>query len=80
MSLCIDKNPPADEMRSLDAELTRLGKAHEFYFYANAGHAFNRKGWDGYRPEADGTSWTRTLDFLNRHLNEVSQKKAAGAR
>ena len=76
----LDKNPPADEMRSLDAELTRLGKAHEFYFYANAGHAFNRKNWDGYRSEADGTSWTRTLDFLNRHLNEVSQKNAAGAR
>lgn len=32
----LDKNPPPDEMRRLDAELTRLGKPHEFYFYANA--------------------------------------------
>jgi len=60
----LDQNPPADEMRTLDAELTRLGKPHEFYFYPNAGHAFNRKGWDGYRPEADAASWPRTLDFL----------------
>ena len=29
----LDKNPPADEMRKLDAELKRLGKPHEFYFY-----------------------------------------------
>ena len=28
----LDKNPPPDEMRQLDAELTRLGKTHEFFF------------------------------------------------
>ena len=76
----LDKNPPADEMRTLDAELTRLGKAHEFYFYPNAGHAFNRKGWDGYRPEADAASWPRTIDFFNKHLVEATHKKAAVGR
>ncbi len=75
----LDKNPPADEMRTLDAELTRLGKAHEFYFYANAGHAFNRKGWDGYRPEADAASWPRTLDFFRKHLTDMRPKKADAA-
>jgi carboxymethylenebutenolidase len=73
----LDKNPPADEMRSLDAELTRLGKPHEFYFYPNAGHAFNRQGWDGYRPEADAVSWPRTLDFFRKHLLDVAPKRAA---
>jgi carboxymethylenebutenolidase len=76
----LDKNPPADEMRTLDAELTRLGKPHEFYFYPNAGHAFNRKGWDGYRPEADAASWPRTLDFFRKHLLDVAPKRAAAAR
>ena len=76
----LDKNPPADEMRTLDAELTRLGKSHEFYFYPNAGHAFNRKGWDGYRLEADTTSWPRTLDFFRKHLADVASRKAAAAR
>jgi carboxymethylenebutenolidase len=75
----LDKNPPADEMRTLDAELKRLGKAHEFYFYPNAGHAFNRKGWDGYRPEADAASWPRTLDFFQRHLVGGTVKKVAAA-
>jgi carboxymethylenebutenolidase len=75
----LDKNPPADEMRTLDAELTRLGKLHEFYFYPNAGHAFNRKGWEGYRPEADAASWPRTLDFFRRHLLEVTAKKAVAS-
>jgi len=76
----LDKNPPADEMRTLDAELTRLGKSHEFFFYPGAGHAFNRKGWDGYRPDADAASWPRTLDFFKKHLVDVLTKKAAAAR
>lgn len=73
----LDKNPPTDEMRTLDAELTRLGKLHEFYFYPNAGHAFNRKGWEGYRPEADAASWPRTLDFFAKHLLGVASKRVA---
>jgi carboxymethylenebutenolidase len=76
----LDKNPPPDEMRTLDAELTLLGKPHEFYFYPNAGHAFNRKGWDGYRPDADAASWPRTLDFFRKHLGDRTPKKAAAAR
>ena len=60
----VDKSPSPDEMRRLDAELTKLGKAHEFYFYPGAGHAFNRKGGEGYRPDADAVSWPRTLEFL----------------
>jgi len=76
----LDKNPPADEMRTLDAELTRLGKPHEFYFYPNAGHAFNRKGWDGYRPEADAASWPRALDFFRKYLLDATPRKAAAAR
>ena len=63
-----------------NAELTRLGKQHEFFFYAGAPHGFNRNGWDGYRPEADATSWARTLDFFKKHLGEMTTKKAAATR
>jgi carboxymethylenebutenolidase len=76
----LDKNPPPDEMRTLDAELTRLGKPHEFCFYPGAGHAFNRKGWDGYRADADAVSWPRTLDFFSKHLGEATPKKVMAAR
>jgi len=64
-------------MRRLGAELTKLGKKHEFFYYADAPHGFNRSGWHGYRPEADTTSWARTLDFFKQHLGEVSTKQAA---
>jgi carboxymethylenebutenolidase len=75
----LDKNPPPDEMRKLDAELTRLGKEHEYFFYADAPHGFNRSGWKGYRPEADQTSWARSLEFFNKHLGQVAEKKTAAA-
>ena len=73
----LDKNPPPDEMRRLDAELTKFGKEHEFFFYANAPHGFNRNRWDGYRPQADTISWARTLDFFGKHLGDVSAANAA---
>jgi carboxymethylenebutenolidase len=73
----LDRSPPPDEMRTLDAELRRLGKAHEFFFYPEAAHAFNRSDWKAYRPEHDATSWARTLDFFARHLAQTPQRRAA---
>jgi carboxymethylenebutenolidase len=75
----LDKNPPPDEMRKLDAELSRLGKAHEFFFYAEAPHGFNKSGWNGYKPEHDKTSWARTLEFFSKHLGAAAEKKIAAA-
>jgi carboxymethylenebutenolidase len=75
----LDKNPPPDEMRTLDAELRRLGKEHEFYFYLDAPHGFNRSDSSSYKPDHDKTSWARTLDFFNRHLSAVDVRKAAAA-
>ena len=73
----LDKNPPPDEMHRLDAELTRLGKEHQFFFYPDAPHGFNRSGWNGYRPDADSASWQRTLEFFGKHLGAAAAKKAA---
>ncbi len=64
-----DTNPSPEDMRRLDAELTRHGKAHEFHVYPNAAHAFmNFTNAKLYREEAARLSWPRTLDFFARHL------------
>jgi carboxymethylenebutenolidase len=64
-----DPNPSPDDMRKLDAELTRLGKAHEFHTYANAGHGFmDFTNTQRYREHAERASWPRTLDFFAKYL------------
>lgn len=63
-----DKNPSQEDMRKLDAELTKLNKPHEFYSYENAGHAFMDHTKESYRRQADESSWPRTLNFLKRQL------------
>ncbi len=64
-----DTNPSPDDMRRLDAELTRHGKAHEFHTYSNAGHAFmNFTNAERYRGDAENVAWPRTLEFLGRYL------------
>jgi dienelactone hydrolase len=35
-----DPNPSPADVAKISAELTRLGKPHEFHGYAGAGHAF----------------------------------------
>lgn len=65
-----DTNPSPEDMRKIDAELTRHGKLHEFHVYENAGHAFmNFTNAERYREAATNKSWPRTLEFLARHLS-----------
>jgi len=64
-----DSNPSPEDMHSLEQELTRLGKRHEFYSYTGAGHAFmNFVNPERYREAASELSWPRTLSFLSREL------------
>jgi carboxymethylenebutenolidase len=63
-----DKNPSLADMRKLDAEMTRLGKLHEFHSYANAAHAFANFGSAAYREHAAKASWPRTFGFFAKHL------------
>jgi carboxymethylenebutenolidase len=72
-----DENPSPEDIRKLDAELTRLGKAHEFFSYAKTGHAFMDPHGDKYRPESAATAWGRTLDFFARHLGQAKPHRAA---
>ena len=63
-----DKNPSPEDMRKFDAELSRLGKVHEFYSYSGAGHGFANIDASSYRPHAAESAWPRTLTFLAKYL------------
>ena len=67
-----DANPSPTDMRQLDAELTRLGKLHEFHSYPGAGHAFMNRRGERYRADADSESWPKTLAFFAKHLTKVA--------
>ena len=64
----IDENPSRDDMRTLDAELARLGKSHQFYTYPGANHAFMNPAGGRYQEAAAVASWPRTLEFFAQHL------------
>ena len=63
-----DKNPSPQDVQKLDAELSKHDKAHQFYSYENAGHAFMDHTKESYRRHAEEASWPRTLEFLKAHL------------
>lgn len=64
-----DTNPSPDDVRKVDAELTRLGKWHEFHTYRDAGHAFqNFTSIERYRERPARASWTEMLAFLTERL------------
>jgi carboxymethylenebutenolidase len=63
-----DANPSPEDEVKLDAELTRLGKAHQFFSYPGAGHAFMDWTGERYHQDAADTSWPRTLEFFATHV------------
>jgi carboxymethylenebutenolidase len=63
-----DQNPSPEDMRKLDAELSRWGKAHEFHTYSGAAHAFANTGSANYRPHAAALAWPKAMEFFSRHL------------
>jgi carboxymethylenebutenolidase len=63
-----DQNPSPEDMRKLDAELSRWDKAHEFHTYARAAHAFANTGSANYRPHAAALAWPKAMGFFSRHL------------
>lgn len=58
-------------VKTLDEELTRLGKRHEFHTYPGADHAFfNDERPDVYDPAAAADAWSRTIAFFRRELSD----------
>jgi carboxymethylenebutenolidase len=63
-----DQHPSPEQTEELDAELTRLGKLHEFHTYEGAGHAFFAVDRPAYRPEAANDGWQRIWDWYGKYL------------
>ena len=63
-----DANPSPEDMQKIGTELTRHNKAHEFYTYPGAGHAFMDFTGERYHEVASVAAWPRTLEFFARHL------------
>lgn len=64
-----DTNPSPDDVAKIGAELTRLGKWHEFHMYRDAGHAFhNVTNPERYRHRAAHGSWAELEAFFNLYL------------
>lgn len=63
-----DRFPSPAAVAALDAELTRLGKPHEFHSYEGAGHSFFSVDRPAYRVEAAVDGWRRIDDFFATHL------------
>jgi carboxymethylenebutenolidase len=64
-----DENPSPSDVQQIDAELTRLGKAHEFQSYAGAGHAFlNFTRPAVYRGAQATAAWAKCLAWLEKYL------------
>jgi carboxymethylenebutenolidase len=60
--------PTPAAVATLDAELSRLGKPHEFHSYDGAGHAFFSVDRPAYRVEAALDGWQRIDEFFATHL------------
>jgi carboxymethylenebutenolidase len=63
-----DPNPSPADVAKLDAELTKLGKQHEFHSYPGAGHAFMNEGRPSFRAEAAEDAWKRCIAWFDKHL------------
>ena len=64
-----DTNPSPTDVAKIDAELTRLGKKHEFHSYSGAGHAFMNEARPSYRQQAAEDAWAKCLDWFERYLS-----------
>jgi carboxymethylenebutenolidase len=63
-----DVYPSPESVATLDAELNRLGKEHEFHSYDGAGHSFFSVDRPAYRVEAALDGWRRIEEFFARNL------------
>ena len=63
-----DINSTVEQMKIIQAELTRLGKWNEFHFYQDAPHSFMNFADARYRARPARAAWTEILSFIDVHL------------
>jgi carboxymethylenebutenolidase len=74
-----DDSPSPEEVDRLDAELTRIGAAHEFHRYDGTGHGYMYRGTSNYRPASARDSWSKSFAFLDRLGIAPSAPKAVAS-
>jgi carboxymethylenebutenolidase len=63
-----DKNPSPEQVKTFKASLETLQIPKEIYSYPKVGHAFANPSGPSYAPEPTADAWSKTLNFLDRHL------------
>jgi carboxymethylenebutenolidase len=57
-----------DEVQLLKDTLTKCGVEHEIIVYEGAHHGFMNDTKPNFNPEAAKLAWSRTIEFLNKHI------------
>ena len=63
-----DQNPAPADVREVDAELTSLGKVHDFKIYPGAGHGFSCDERPSYHRDSSEDAWQRTFAWFQKYL------------
>ena len=63
-----DRNVPVEQIRNLEKMLKAQRTPVETYLYEGADHGFLAYTRPYYKPDAGKLAWSRTVDFLRRHL------------
>ena len=63
-----DKRPSQEHVAKMEAELTKLGKTHEFHSYDNAGHSIFATDRVDYRPLAAQDGWINIFAWYEKYL------------
>lgn len=66
----LDSSPSVETVQEFEATLNTLGKNADIYIYEDADHAFANPSGTRYNADAAETSWDRTVEFLQRHLQD----------
>jgi carboxymethylenebutenolidase len=66
----LDPNPSPEDVRRIEAALTRYGKVHECLSYAGVGHGFLVEGRSSYHAAAAADGWERAVAWLKKYLSE----------
>ncbi len=64
-----DQSPPPADVNEVDAQLTRMGKPHDFQIYKGAGHGFNCDERPSYHQASSDDAWSRNLARFKQFLN-----------
>ncbi len=63
-----DQNPPAADVREVEAELKKLGKVHDFKIYPGATHGFSCDERPSFHEASAADAWSRTFNWFDKYL------------